>query len=103
MPKKVELVDLDHYLPIKKQSTTGLGALSQFVADTSKPQNANNSKPTSSRTSFARLTESMLVPMPVIVEEDDFRAAKSREDTQQSSKALPSRSSISNSATQNSD
>lgn len=68
--KKVELVDLDHYLPSKKQSTTGLGALSQFAAETNKPV-PKSPKPSSSRTSFARLTESLLVAMPVIIEEED--------------------------------
>ena len=100
--KKVELVDLDHYLPSKKVSTTGLGALSQFVAETNKSQNTSNAKPSSSRTSFAKLTESMLIAMPVIVEEEDFTAKKIKEESQQSLRALPARQTNANSGKQQS-
>ena len=60
--KKLDLVDLDHYLPSKKPSTT---SVHQFIAHDS-VKNSTTKQPSSSRTSFARLTESLLISMPVI-------------------------------------
>lgn len=60
--KKLDLVDLDHYLPSKKPSTT---SVHQFMAHDA-AKNSATKQPSSSRTSFARLTESLLISMPVI-------------------------------------